>query len=737
MPEKAINHASNEEREALHMQASRLLQTMSLEEKVGQMTQLTITSLIATDKNGQPERPLRLKNEKAFTQYQIGSVLNVPDKDVKPEEWRNLLQQMQTAVEKTDKKIPILYGIDSVHGANYIYGATLFPQQLALAATWNKKLAEQQGKITAYETRAAGIPWTFSPVLDVARNPLWPRIWESFGEDALLSTEMGKAILKGYQQDYLSHPESVAACLKHFVGYGHPLSGKDRTPAWIPERFLREYFIPPFAEAIKAGAASIMINSSEINGIPVHADHYLLTEVLRNELGFEGVLVTDWQDIVYLHTTHRTTHNKKESIKAAINAGVDMSMVPFDFSFIEDLVELVNEGEVSLERIDEAVLRILILKLKLGLFDNPLPENNGYSDFASTQNTLAALDTARESITLLNNKRKILPLSEEAKVLVTGPTAASIHALNGGWTHTWQGDDESISTPDKLNILEALEAKVGKANILYAKGASYTKTENIDEALLKAKEADYILACIGESPYTENPGNINDLNLEKAQIDFVKTLSKTGKPVILVIVAGRPRIINQLVPLVSAAIMAYLPGNEGGRALAEILYGEVNPSGKLPFTYPKFSNCLVPYDHKTSDEGHLDYDFEEFQPQFTFGHGLSYTKFEYYDLVISNEKIKLDELLEISVMVTNVGKRPGKEVVQIYIQDEVASITPPVKRLRAFKKLYLEPGQSYMAHFELKTSDLAFVGRDNLWVTEPGTFKVMVGGLEARFEIIE
>ncbi|UZR94892.1 glycoside hydrolase family 3 N-terminal domain-containing protein [Chondrinema litorale] len=735
MPEKAINHAINEDRDALVTKASRLIKKMSLEEKVGQMTQITITSLIETDDDGNIQRPLKLKDEEAFLNKYIGSVLNVPDKNVKPEEWRSLLQQIHDATSKTRNNIPVIYGIDSLHGANFIYGATLFPQQIGLAATWNKKLAEKQASITALETRAAGIPWNFSPVLDVARNPLWPRIWETFGEDVHLTTELGKALMKGYQKDTLASAESIATCLKHFIGYGNSISGKDRSPAWIPERFLREYFLPPFESAIKAGAPSIMINSSEINGIPVHADKYLLTDLLRQELGFNGVLLSDWQDITYLHTTHRITKDNRGSVKVAVNAGVDMCMAPFEYSFTEDLISLVEDGEVNEERIDEAVTRILVLKYKLGLFDNPMPESKVYESFGSKESADVALETARESITLLNNKRKTLPLPKDAKILITGPAANSLNALNGGWTHTWQGKDESVSTAGKQTVAEALIEKGYDGCVTFVKGCSFKKEESFDEALQKAEEVDYIVVCVGEEPYAEHFGNIHDLKLDRAQNEYVHALSKTGKPVILVVVSGRPRRIHYLVPHVSAVLMAYLPGDEGGKAIAEILFGDANPCGKLPFTYPKYANNLLTYEHKTSDEGHLDSVAEEFQPQFEFGHGLSYTRFEYFDLSLNAEKIALGETIEVSVMVTNVGKRTGKEVVQLYVRDEVASITPPVKKLKAFKKLLLEPGQSYMAVFELHTDDLAFVGRDNKWITEPGTFKVMVGGQEASFEV--
>ncbi|MCL4133913.1 UNVERIFIED_CONTAM: hypothetical protein GTU68_032145 [Idotea baltica] len=713
-----------------------LLSELSLEEKIGQMTQLTITSLI--EMNGeQALRPIRFKDDvmkEAFGTYRIGSVLNVPAAGIGPAEWQAMIETLQAKAKKNGTHIPVLYGVDSIHGASYTYGATFFPQQIGMAATRNRELVEELGRITAYETRASGIPWNFSPVVDIARNPLWPRMWEGFGEDVHLCSALGISLTQGYQGENIGDPTRVAACLKHYLGYGHPLSGMDRTPAWIPERFLREYYLPPFKAAIDAGAATIMINSGEINGIPVHADPFILTDILRGELGFEGVAVTDWQDIIYLHTTHRISHNNRESVKKAVLAGIDMSMVPWGFSFSKDLISLVNDGEIPMDRIDEAVGRILKLKADLGLLDETLSFE--YEKFGSAEHHAAAITCTQESIVLLKNDG-ILPLPHSKKILITGMASNSVKILNGGWSHTWQGHDSSVDNPQGKSILTAFQELLGRDKISFAQGTFFDEEADSQAAIELAKEADFIVACVGESPYTENPGNIFDLNLPKIQKEFVQQLAKTGKPLILVLIEGRPRIIREIEPLASAVVMGFLPGDFGGQAIAEVIMGKVNPSGKMPFTYPQYVNNFINYDHKFSDKGHLDTDDEYYVPQFPFGHGLSYTTFTYSHL--STDKTIIDtqgESLTISVKVTNSGNRAGKECVELYIRDEVASISPPVKRLRGFEKIELDPGESQTVQFTISALDLAFVGIDNQWITEPGQFTVMVNQLNTSFEVI-
>jgi len=716
-----------------------LISRMSLEEKVGQMTMLTVTSLIAYEAPGKPKKPITLKSDEPFAKYHIGGLLNMPERSISPADWRKLMRQIQEKAALSPQKIPVLYGLDSVHGANYVSGATLFSQPINQAASFNLELVEAAAKVSAYETRAAGVPLNFGPMLDVGRNPLWPRLWEGFGEDVYLCQQMGLASIKGSQGHQMGSPERIAACPKHFVGYSVPISGKDRTPAWIPERFLREYFLPPFKTAFEWGVGAVIINSSEVNGIPSHADPKLLQQILRKEMGFEGVAISDWQDIVYLHKTHRVSHNNRESVKMAVMAGIDLCMTPFDFSFTEDLVSLVRDGEVPMERIDQAVRRILQLKLDLGLFENPLPEpeNGGYRNFGGKSSQEVSRALAEESLVLAKNDQQLLPLPPKAKILVTGPCAHSIAALNGGLTHTWQNDTPSEGEEENQpTIAEALEQRLGRAQLKYAPGTYFRKRFDIEEAMKMAADCDYVVACIGEEPYAENMGNINDLSLSEVQADLVKALAATHKPIILVLVEGRPRTIAELEPMADAIVMAFLPGNEGGNAIADLLLGKLNPSGKMPFTYPKYPNCLVTYDHKFSDEGHVDYTFEEYQPLFEFGTGLSYTDYTYSELTLSHTQLALGDSLEVSVKLKNVGKRKGKEVVQLYVRDCVASITPPVKRLRGFQKVLLQPGQAQTVKFQLHTADLAFVGLNNQWVTEPGKFEVMIGGLSADFNVV-
>lgn len=714
-----------------------LVSKMTLEEKVGQMTQVTLDVILTRDSNNAILEPQRIDTARlrdAVVNHHVGSILNVAQHANTREQWHTIISAIQEmAVKETRLGIPVLYGIDAIHGASYTEGATLFPQEVGMAATFNKDLTEKAAAITAYETRASYIPWTFSPSLDLGRNAVWPRLWEAFGEDVYLSKTMAAAMIRGYEGDSIGSKYKVAACLKHYMGYSLPLSGQDRTPAWIPEIFLREYILPSYAEAIKEGAHSVMVCSGEINGVPVHADHHILTDILYKELGLKGFVVSDWEDIKRLHTNHRVAATQKEAVKMAVMAGIDMSMVPYDYSFYDYLLELVKDKEVPESRIDEAVKRILKVKMELGLFENPLYPPSDYPKFGSEEHRLVSLEAARESITLLKNENDILPLPKTARVLVTGFAANSMRCLNGGWSYTWQGELTDKYAAYKNTILEAIEQKAGKTNVIYSEGCSYDSLRDVNRTLQLARSCDYIILCLGEMSYCETPGNISDLNLPDAQVTFAKQLAATGKPVILVLTEGRPRLISKFANNMKGILLAYLPGNEGGPAIADILYGDVNPSGRLPYTYPRHPNLLLNYDHKYSeDTGANRYDV-----QYPFGYGLSYSTFSYSGLKLDKKEIKQDGALTVSVTVTNTGKIKGKEPVLLYVSDLFASITPPVKRLRGYEKIELEPGESKTVSFNLKAEELAFVNQNLSWIVEPGEFEVSINGLKQKFNLIE
>jgi len=733
------NAGTNDEMDAqIYERVDSVMATMNLKEKVGQMTQIAIDSILRTDNNHKIIEPFQLdtaKLRRVVVEYGVGSILNVAGLALTIDQWHSFLEAIDQMTKEGKNYIPVLYGIDAIHGANYTHGTTLFPQQNGMAATWNTSLVKEAGRITAYETRASGIPWTFSPVLDMGRNPVWPRLWETFGEDVFLTTAMGKALVEGYQGTDAASKFHVAACLKHYVGYSAPLSGKDRTPAWIPERMLREYFLPPFQAAIESGALTVMVNSAEMNGIPVHADHFVLTTILRDELKFKGLAVSDWADIGNLDTVHRIAVDKKDAVRLAINAGIDMSMVPFNLEFADYLFELVKEGKVSQTRIDEAVRRILWVKFKLGLFDNFKFPKSDYPDFASQKHRDASYATAAEAITLLKNTNNILPLNKTTKVLVVGPTANNMRALNGGWTITWQGHRTDEFLGSESTILEAIQSEIGSANVTYAQGVDFEKDIDISKAVALARQATVVIVCIGENSYTEKPGDIKDLNLSASQIDLVKQLKGTGKPIIGVLVEGRPRIINQIEPMFDGIVMGYLPGNMGGVAIADVLFGDVNPSGKLPFTYPRNPNDLVIYDHKFSESIPANWYDKGFDPQYEFGFGLSYTQFKYENLVLSTDSLAFADTLVVSVDVTNTGSRDGKEVVQLYSNDLVASITPSVRRLRGFDKIELKAGEKKTVSFKITARDLAFVAANNKWTTEAGQFELYIDKLKTSFFI--
>jgi beta-glucosidase len=715
-----------------------MISEMTLEEKVGQMTQITLEELLKRDSEGALIEPVQLdpdRLKKAIVEYKVGSILNCGGHARSLEKWNEIISQIQEmALEETRMKIPVIYGIDAIHGANYTKNATLFPQQIAQAAAWSPEMTERVGSITAYETRASGIPWNFSPVLGLGREPAWPRFWETFGEDVYLAKTLGNAMIKGYQGDQLtSDSTKVAACMKHYMGYSVPNTGKDRTPASIPERELRQYFLPPFAGAVKSGVQTVMVNSGEINGTPAHASEFLLKDLLREELNFDGFVVSDWMDIRYLHTRHKVAATQKEAVKMAINAGIDMSMVPDNYNFCTYLIQLVKEGKVSEKRIDEAVSDILMVKKQLGLFEKPVTKPSSYPRFASEEFSQFNLEVAEEVITLLKNRNNTLPIQKNDKVLVTGPTANSMAAMNGGWSYTWQGTETDSYIEANNTILEAVQQKVGQDKVVYAAGSGFEEEKNVDLAVSKASSIDHIILCLGENAYCETPGNIKDLYLPEPQTKLAQKLAETGKPITLVLVEGRPRLISKFEQQMDAVLMSYLPGNRGGDAIANVLYGEVNPSGKLPFTYPKYPNSLETYDRKHTENLGVGGTSPTYDPQYEFGHGLSYTEFEYGNLELSDTVLTDDAPLEVSVSIRNTGDRDGEEVALMFLSDHYATITPPVKRLKGFEKIALEPGQSEKITFRIQSEDLAFVNKNNQWIKEKGRFTVRIGGKSAEF----
>ncbi len=719
---------------ALDKEIEDLLAQMSIEEKVGQMTQVTI-DLILRDGTTTAIDEARLR--KAILEKHVGSILNVKEHAYTVEQWHQVLTAIQNVATKESRlKVPVLYGIDAIHGANYIAGSTLFPHNIGMAATRNPGLVSQAAKITALETRASGIAWNFDPVLDVGRQPLWPRFEETFGEDVHLVTTLGVAAIQGYEQDGPGQDHTVASCMKHYLGYSVPGSGKDRTPSYIPGQTLREIFLPPFKAAVEAGVSTVMINSGEVNGVPVHGSKYYLTELLRGELGFEGVAVSDWEDVIRLHTRHRVADSPKEAVRLAVEAGLDMSMVPTDYSFYDLLVELVKEGTITEERIDTSVRRILLLKKRVGLFQNAFPKPELRAQLHKPEYDQVSYQAALESITLLKNEKQVLPLSKGTKVLVAGPGANSLPALHGSWSYIWQGTDAS-RYPDKAKtVVAALAAKAGKGNVVSGSVADYKAAANYDVARLKrdARQAQAIVLVLGENAYAESPGVIDDLTLEADQLALARAAKETGKPVILVLLEGRPRIVSAIEPLVDAVVLAYRPSTFGAPAIAEVLYGEYNPSGVLPFTYPRHAGDIVLYDHKGTERIREDvpntYGDAGFNPQWTFGSGLSYTTFSLSELRTDKATFGAGDRLQVSVKVRNTGTRAGKKAIDLFSHDQYASVTPSARRLRAFTKVELQPGQEQEVRFEIGAKDLAFVNEQGQWVTEPGAFDLMIGDLK-------
>ena len=709
-----------------------LLSKMTIEEKVGQMTQLNLDVVCEGGIYNlvEPHHIEPAKLHKALVDYHVGSILNCGGHAYGLDQWHTIINTIQqVATTETRLKIPVIYGIDAIHGANYTLGSTLFPQPLAQAASWNTDMVKRGGEITAYEVRATGIPWNFSPVLDLGRDPRWSRLFETYGEDVLLATEMGLATIEGYQGNNLADAYHVAACMKHFLGYSMPRTGKDRTPVYIDEIQLREYFLPTFQAAINAGAATVMVNSGELNGIPVHADKKILTDLLRSELGFKGVAVTDWEDIMKLNNIHMVAPTLKDAVYMAIDAGIDMCMVPNDYDFTILLTELVKEGKISEARLDVSVKRILELKKQLGLFEQPFtPANTDYKKFGSAEFARAAQNMAEESITLLKNNNQVLPIQQSAKILVTGPAANSMTYLNGAWTRTWQGTDTIWNDQSKYTIREAFNP----ATTTFIASDNMSDADVREKMFTAAKASDVIIICLGEKPSTEKVGDIDALTMPDNQQQLVGLLKSTGKPVVLVLVENRPLIVNDIEPLCDAIVLAYEPGDYGGLALANIIYGKVNPSGKLPFTYPRHEASLLWYDHKHTETLDQTFGRKAFNPQWEFGYGLSYTTFQYSNLTISNDTLSTGNL-QIQVDVTNTGTTIGKEVVQLYIADRYASITPSVKRLRGFEKVEIKPGATHIVTFTISDKDLAFVGRDEKWISEAGWFDIMLGSEKSSF----
>lgn len=736
----------------IEARVAKLIKSMTLEEKVGQMTQVTLDLLLVGDNAHSSYEPPRLDSNimaEAFGKYFIGSVLNTSNNRGRtPQWWNTMVKDIQDYALKYNRHgIPVIYGVDMIHGASYVDGATFFPQQIGMASTWNPELIRQGAEVTAYESRASSIGWTFSPVLDLGVDPRWPRQWETFGEDPHLASEMGKNLIAGLQgvDNKINDPQRIAVCLKHYLGYSHTLSGKDRSPAWLPECKIREYHLPVFKTGVDAGALTVMVNSGEINGVPTHINKYLLEDVLKKELGFEGFIVSDWSDIEYLHTRHKVAATHKEAVKLAINAGLDMSMVPYNFRFADYLIELVNEGEVPISRIDDAVTRILRVKYLLGLFDTPYTSAEDYPEFGSTTFENMALRTAQESVTLLKNEG-ILPISNNLRLLIAGPAANSMRPLNGGWSYSWQGELADEFAAKYNTIYEALRARVSNpGNIELYEGVRFKMdgkndeeiVDNLTEFSRKASKADLIILCLGENSYTEKPGDLEDLYLSDNQQQLARLAANTGKPVIYVMVQGRPRIISKIEPLAKAILNVYLPGNFGGDAIAQIVFGEVNPSGKLPYTYPRFPNSLEPYYIKHAEQLEIagSPTGTQYNPQYHFGFGLSYSNFQYSDLTLDKTSYSPDDIIRVGVRITNSSALAGKEVVQVYSSDHYASLTPSVKRLRAFEKINLQPGESKEVRFEIPAKALAFADLDNLWTLEKGTFSLMCGPLKTDFEL--
>ena len=733
----------------IEAQVEQTLKKLTLEEKVGQMMELVTDLFGANDKNGVFYIDEH-KTDSILSRYKIGSILNAPNTCAPTaKQWEKYISQIQKISMKRIG-IPCVFGLDQNHGSTYTQDGTLFPQNINVAATFNREIARRSAEATAYETRAVSVPWTYSPTVDLGRDARWPRIWENFGEDCYLSSEMGKAMVHGFQGEDPNHIDQyhISACMKHFMGYGVPWTGKDRTPAYISPFDLREKHFAPFLAGLKAGALTVMVNSASVNGMPMHANKEILTGWLKEQTGWDGVLVTDWADVNNLYTREMIAKDKKDALRIAINAGIDMIMEPYSCDACGYLIELVKEGKIPMSRIDDACRRVLRMKYRLDLFKNPTQKLKNYPKFGGEEFAKLALEGATESMVLLKNEKlqdgnPVLPLAKGKKILLTGPNANQMRCLDGGWSYTWQGHRTDEFAGKYNTIYEAFCNQYGKENVTLNQGVTYNEKgkyweENepqIQDAVNAAKDADVIVACIGENSYTETPGNLTDLWLSENQRNLVKELSKTGKPVILVLNEGRPRLIADIEPLAQGIIDILIPGNMGGDALVNLVSGKSNFSGKMPYTYPKEINSLANYDFKKSEEvgtmeGAYDYNAKITQ-QWGFGHGLSYTSYKYSNLKVSKSDFRHGDIIKVSVDVKNTGKVAGKESVLMFSSDLIASMVPDGRRLRAFDKIELQPGETKTVTFNLNVDDLAFVGYDGKWVLEEGDFKLMIADQSA------
>ena len=733
----------------IEAQVEQTLKKLTLEEKVGQMMELVTDLFGANDKNGVFYIDEH-KTDSILSRYKIGSILNAPNTCAPTaKQWEKYISQIQKISMKRIG-VPCVFGLDQNHGSTYTQDGTLFPQNINVAATFNREIARRSAEATAYETRAVSVPWTYSPTVDLGRDARWPRIWENFGEDCYLSSEMGKAMVYGFQGEDPNHIDQyhISACMKHFMGYGVPWTGKDRTPAYISPFDLREKHFAPFLAGLKAGALTVMVNSASVNGMPMHANKEILTGWLKEQTGWDGVLVTDWADVNNLYTREMIAKDKKDALRIAINAGIDMIMEPYSCDACGYLIELVKEGKIPMSRIDDACRRVLRMKYRLDLFKNPTQKLKNYPKFGGEEFAKLALEGATESMVLLKNEKlqdgnSVLPLAKGKKILLTGPNANQMRCLDGGWSYTWQGHRTDEFAGKYNTIYEAFCNQYGKENVILNQGVTYNEKgkyweENepqIQDAVNAAKDADVIVACIGENSYTETPGNLTDLWLSENQRNLVKELSKTGKPVILVLNEGRPRLIADIEPLAQGIIDILIPGNMGGDALVNLVSGKSNFSGKMPYTYPKEINSLANYDFKKSEEvgtmeGAYDYNAKITQ-QWGFGHGLSYTSYKYSNLKVSQSDFRHGDIIKVSVDVKNTGKVAGKESVLLFSSDLIASMVPDGRRLRAFDKIELQPGETKTVTFNLNADDLAFVGYDGKWVLEEGDFKLMIADQSA------
>lgn len=728
----------------IEAQVEQTLKKLTLEEKIGQMMELVTDLFGANDKNGVFYIDEH-KTDSILSRYKIGSILNAPNTCAPTaKQWEKYIAQIQKISMKRIG-IPCVFGLDQNHGSTYTQGGTLFPQNINVAATFNREIARRSAEATAYETRAVSVPWTYSPTVDLGRDARWPRIWENFGEDCYLSSEMGKAMVYGFQGEDPNNIDQyhIATSMKHFMGYGVPWTGKDRTPAYISPADLREKHFAPFLAGLQAGALTVMVNSASVNGVPMHANKEFLTGWLKEETGWDGVLITDWADINNLYTREMVAKDKKDALRIAINAGIDMIMEPYSCDACGYLVELVKEGKIPMSRIDDACRRVLRMKYRLDLFKNPTQKLKNYPKFGGEEFAKLALEGATESMVLLKNEGNILPLQHGKKILLTGPNANQMCCLDGGWSYTWQGHRADEFAGKYNTIYEAFCNEYGKENVILNQGVTYNEKgkyweENepqIQEAVAAAKDADVIVACIGENSYTETPGNLTDLWLSENQRNLVKALAQTGKPVILVLNEGRPRLIADIEPLAQGIINILIPGNMGGDALSNLVSGKSNFSGKMPYTYPKEINSLANYDFKKSEEvgtmeGAYDYNAKITQ-QWGFGYGLSYTSYKYSNLKVSQSDFRHGDIIKVSVDVKNTGKVAGKESVLLFSSDLIASVVPDGRRLRAFDKVELQPGETKTMTFELKADDLAFVGWNGKWRLEEGDFKLMIADQSA------